>query len=59
LTELGDQLSAHVRDWTASAIVADWTNYGQSSDALMKILRAHMDREESELYPLLLRVQTA
>lgn len=59
LGSLGNLLAAHVRDWTPSAIIADWTGYGRSSIALMAVLRAHMDREESELYPLLLKARAA
>jgi hypothetical protein len=59
LTALGDKLSAHVRDWTPAAITTDWRGYGKASKGLMTILRKHMDREESDLYPLLLKAKAA
>lgn len=59
LTGLGDRLSAHVRDWTPEAITSDWAGYGRASKALMKVLRAQMENEEAELYPLLLKAKAA
>jgi hypothetical protein len=59
LKALGDRLSGHVREWTPSAIADDWISYGRASKALMKLLRAQMDSEERDLYPLLLKGKAA
>jgi hypothetical protein len=59
LDKLGARLSEHVRDWTPQMIADDWTGYGQASVALIKVLRAHMDEEERELYPRLLAAKAA
>jgi len=52
MTDLGAGLQAHVREWTVSAIADDWPGYCRSSKAMIAILRARMDAEEAELFPL-------
>ena len=49
---LGAQLDDHVRKWTSDAILSDWVGFARSSKALMAALKARMDREEREAYPL-------
>jgi hypothetical protein len=53
IAELGMRLQNHVREWTPGAIADDWAGYRRSSKELIAVLRARMDAEESELYPLL------
>lgn len=45
---------AHVREWTASAIMDDWAGFRRDASGLLSVLSKRMDREEKELYPLLL-----
>ena len=52
MTELGARLQAHVREWTVGAIADDWPGYCRSAKSLIAVLRARMDAEEAELYPL-------
>lgn len=52
MTELGGRLQNHVREWTVGAIADDWARYRRSSKDLIAVLRARMDIEEAELYPL-------
>jgi hemerythrin-like domain-containing protein len=52
MTELGGRLQNHVREWTVSAIADDWNGYRRSSKDLIAVLRARMDAEEADLYPL-------
>ena len=52
MTELGGRLQNHVREWTVNAIADDWAGYRRSSKELIAVLRARMDAEEAELYPL-------
>lgn len=59
MVDLGTQLENHVRKWTLDAILSDWVNYSQSTRALMATLKARMDREESEAYPLMIMAKAA
>lgn len=59
LKKIGDRLSAHVREWTPAAIADDWAGYGRACKALINLLRAQMDSEEVDLYPLLLKAKAA
>ncbi|NNM77400.1 hemerythrin domain-containing protein [Sphingomonas sp. ID1715] len=53
LGQLTAQLHAHVREWTAERIAADWSGYRAAAEALIVALTKRIDREEQELYPLL------
>lgn len=57
--QLMEALGAHVRDWTISAIEADWAGYGKTSRALVSRLCTRMDEEETQLYPLIAEAKTA
>ena len=59
LDDLGTRLSGHVRDWTPEMIVEDWPRYTRTSNALIKVLREHMEVEEQQLYPKLLVAKAA
>ena len=52
MSQLGGRLQAHVREWTVGAIADDWAGYCRSSKALIAVLRARMEAEEAELFPL-------
>ncbi|GAO39970.1 hypothetical protein SCH01S_42_00130 [Sphingomonas changbaiensis NBRC 104936] len=52
MTELGAKLQSHVREWTVNAIADDWAGYRRSSKALIALLRARMESEEANLFPL-------
>jgi hypothetical protein len=56
---LATQLNDHVRNWTVEAIAGDWPAYGRTCRAMMSVMRAHLDKEERELYPLLLQAKAA
>ncbi|MFD1610550.1 hemerythrin domain-containing protein [Sphingomonas tabacisoli] len=56
---LAGQLDDHVRNWTVEAIAGDWPAYGRTCRAMMAVMRAHLDKEERELYPLLLQAGSA
>lgn len=53
MADLGAQLGEHVRKWTSDQIVSDWAAFSRSSLALIAALKARMDREEAEAYPLI------
>lgn len=53
MTGLSAQLEEHVRKWTSDAILSDWPVFVGSSVLLMAALKARMDREEREAYPLI------
>lgn len=57
--QLTQALGAYVRDWTVSAIEANWSGYAEASKALVGRLRTRMDKEEAELYPLLRQAKAA
>jgi hypothetical protein len=57
--DLGTQLGDHVRKWTSDMILSDWTAFTRSSKALMAMLKARMDREENEAYPLIMAAKAA
>lgn len=52
MAEIGAQLGDHVRKWTSDAIVRDWATFASTSKALMAALRARIEREDRDLYPL-------
>lgn len=52
MTEIGGRLQNHVREWTVGAIADDWAGYRRSTKDLIAVLRARIDAEETELYPL-------
>ena len=52
MSGLGARLQTHVREWTVGAIADDWAGYRRSSKELIAVLRARMDVEEAEVYPL-------
>jgi hypothetical protein len=54
--ELGDfevRFAAYGREWTTVRIGEDWAGYLTVTAALMRDLRARIQHEETELYPLL------
>ena len=53
MAELGAQLGDHVRKWTSDGITNDWEHFALTSKAMIDTLKARMEREERELYPLL------
>ncbi len=60
--ELGHLLGSfqdHVRDWTPAAITGDWVGYRTASHALIAALVDRMDREEKQLYPLVVMAKAA
>ena len=50
---LGAAYVEHCKTWNADAIAADWASYGLASQALLDALAKRISRENSELYPLL------
>lgn len=57
--QLTAALGEHVRSWTVASIETEWASYRRSSRQLIDRLVARMDREEAELYPLLLTAKAA
>jgi hypothetical protein len=56
---LAQKLDEHVRNWTPNAIADNWADYGRVSRSVMAVLIGHLDREERDLYPLLLQAKAA
>ena len=59
IEQLSGALQDHVREWTVIRIESDWTSYREAAEALIETLVRRMDREEKELYPLLLVAKAA
>lgn len=49
---LADAYTAYTRQWTASAIAADWEGYRRDSAVVIRMLRKRVAREDRDLYPL-------
>ena len=54
IEQLSGTLHDHVREWTTARIERDWPGYRRAADALIAQLVCRLDREEKDLYPLLL-----
>ena len=50
--DLYDSFRGHITAWPSEAIVADWETYRTETRRLLATLHARIDREERELYPL-------
>jgi Hemerythrin HHE cation binding domain len=59
IEQLSAELQNHVRDWTGTRIESDWPGYRLAAEALVDTLVRRLDREEKELYPLLLMAKAA
>ena len=53
MATLGAELGDHVRKWTSDSITTDWGHFTRTSKTLIDALKARMDREEREVYPVL------
>lgn len=49
---LEDRFAAYGRQWTTTRIGEDWPGYRAATGPLLRDLRARIQREETELYPL-------
>ena len=59
IEQLSCALQCHVRDWTSVRIEAEWLAYREAATALIETLERRLDREESDLYPLLMVAKAA
>ena len=59
LGHLHASLQDHVREWTSARIAEDWPGYRAAVGAFVTVLTTRMDREEQELYPLVLVAKAA
>jgi hypothetical protein len=59
IEQLTGALHDHVREWTVTRIESDWTGYRRAAELLIATLVSRIDREEKDLYPLLLVAKAA
>ena len=59
IEQLSGDLQNHVREWTVTRIESDWPGYRRAAEALVETLVRRLDREEKDLYPLLLVAKAA
>lgn len=50
-------LDAYSQRWSSTAIASDWSGFRRDTETLLRALRRRAEREDSELYPLLLAKQ--
>lgn len=59
IEQLSGALQNHVREWTVTRIDSDWPGYRRAAGALIDTLVLRIDREEKDIYPLLLVAKAA
>lgn len=52
LCHLSDQFNDHMAEWSGDAIARDWAGYCRAVKVLLAALKARVECEDNELYPL-------
>jgi hypothetical protein len=53
LRHLSDQFNDHMAEWSGDAIARDWAGYRSAVKVLLAALKARVECEDNELYPLI------
>lgn len=53
LRHLSDQFNDHMAEWSGDAIARDWAGYRSAVKILLAALKARVECEDNELYPLI------